>query len=68
MYNFQDSNGLNFMFIIGLEKDTLPQNTVESYKRHHLILLNIYTWSNKMTRRDFTSESKNVYINNQSVH
>ena len=25
MYYFQDSNGLNFMFIIGLEKDTLPQ-------------------------------------------
>ena len=25
MYNFQDSNGLHFMFIPGLEKDTLAQ-------------------------------------------
>ena len=25
MYNFQDSNGLNSMFITWLKKDTLPQ-------------------------------------------
>ena len=32
MYNFQDSNGLNFMFIILLQKGYISSNSVEFTK------------------------------------
>ena len=31
-------------------------------------ILAIYTWPDKIARRDFTSELKKMYVNNQSVH